>query len=168
MTTLKQPIALALIALTWLAIAYTAALFTTLIMAPWDTALVRPEIGTWQRTVNDLFETGAGVVVGIALVLVGIALTVPVLRRSRVTLPRLVIGNAAFCAVLWAAFLLAAFVNNELLYPYPSVNYDPSYAGFHRSVLPMTAQIVSWALWLLWLRRLGTAQSPSSRAVAAA
>jgi hypothetical protein len=168
MRAVKHTIVLALIALTWLAILFTATLFTELIMAPWDTAIVLPEVGTWQRTVNDFFDHGGALVVGTVLTVAGIALTRPRFLRSRHIRLKLALGNLAFVGAMWAVFMLATFINNQFLYPYPSVTYDPGYAGFHRSVLPMTAQVVIWALWLLWLRRENGANPPLAVSSAAA
>lgn len=159
---------LGLLVVTWLAVFYTVSLFTELILAPWDTALVRPEIGTWQRTLNDFFENGGALVVSVPVVLASITLALPMLRQNSLVLFNLMVGNLAFCTALWVAFLAAAFINNQVLFPYPPVTYDPTYEGFHRSVLPMAAQLVVCAAWLLWLRRVGKHGTPASASLKAA
>jgi hypothetical protein len=54
--------------------------------------------------------------------------------------------------VLVIAFMLAALLNNWL-FPYPPVLYDPTYQGYHRSLLPGGVMLGVCAAWLLWQRR---------------
>src|SRR5690606_33475878 len=72
---------IAVLVLTWLILYYTLAFFTSLIMAPWDTALTRPELDTWQRSLNDFFETGGGQIVALAFMLASMGVVLPSLRR---------------------------------------------------------------------------------------
>lgn len=59
MQTAKRLGAIVLLIGTWLFLFYTLTFYTSLIMTPWDTAITRPDVGTWQHTLNDFFEAGA-------------------------------------------------------------------------------------------------------------
>ncbi|HLU09492.1 MAG TPA: hypothetical protein VK003_07475 [Oceanobacillus sp.] len=146
---------IAVLVLTWLILYYTLAFFTSLIMAPWDTALTRPELDTWQRSLNDLFETGGGQIVALALMLASMGVVLPSLRRRPSLAIQYVMSNAIFWCLLLIVFYAAAMINNNVLYPYPSVPYDPNYQGFHRSVFPGISILALCIGWLLWLRRVG-------------
>jgi hypothetical protein len=55
--------------------------------------------------------------------------------------------------LLFVVFMLAAMLNNAVL-SYPTgVPYDPTYHGYHRSVIPGMAVLLACALWLGWQRR---------------
>ena len=144
-----------ILVLTWIVLFYTLTFYTSLIMTPWDTAITRPEVGTWQRSLNDLFEAGAGQLVSLALILANVALVLPTLRRSPSLAIQYVMSNAIFWCLLLIVFYVAVMINNNLLYPYPPVAYDPNYEGFHRSVFPGIALLAVCIGWLLWLRRIG-------------
>ncbi|HLV35990.1 MAG TPA: hypothetical protein VKY59_12780 [Spirillospora sp.] len=151
---MRKIIGITALPLTWLLLFYTFVLLTTFILVPWDTAVVRPEPGTWQRTVNDFFETAPGQY-SFALLLTGLSavLAWSALRRQPVFALRLALVNVIFAALLFAVFMLAAVLNNAV-FPYPAgVLYDPTYHGFHRSVIPGMAVMLACALWLGWQRR---------------
>lgn len=147
---------IAVLALTWVILFYTITFYASLIMTPWDTALTRPEVGTWQRSLNDFFEAGAGQLVGLALILASMAVVIPALRRSPALAVELVMSNLIFWGVLLIVFYAATMINNHVLYPYPPVMYDPNYEGFHRSVFPAISMLAVCIGWLLWLRHIGT------------
>jgi len=155
MQTAKKLGSLALLVPTWLFLLFTLTLFTELIMAPWDTAIHLPEVGTWQRTLNDFFDFSFGqFLISLPVVLVSIAVTVAAYRSRSQVLPRLVIGNALLAVSVWLLVMLASAINNQILYPYPSVLYDPNYRGYHLSILPMFALLSACAVWFIWQRRL--------------
>ena len=141
--------------LTWIFLFYTLTFYTSLIMTPWDTAVTRPEVGTWQRSLNDFFAAGAGQLVSLALILANMALVLPALRRRPSLAIQYVISNAIFWCLLLIAFYAAAMINNNILYPYPPVMYDSTYEGYHRSVFPGVSMLAICVGWLLWLRRIG-------------
>ncbi len=139
---------------TWLALFFVFALLTEFILVPWDTAVVRPDVGTLPRVVNDFFETGPGQY-SVAVLLMGLSilLTITALRQKPNTALRFALVNLALAAGIWLVFTLAALLNNAV-FPYPAgVLYDPTYRGYHRSVIPGVAVAITCGAWLLWLRQ---------------
>ena len=81
MQTAKRAGWLLLLLLTWILLFYTLTFFTQLIMTPWDTALHMPEIGTWQRTLNDFFGyRGGKFLFSVPLIVLSAGLTLNALR----------------------------------------------------------------------------------------
>lgn len=142
----KSLTGMGLLLFSWLLLFVVFMFFTELILAPWDTALVRPEIGTWQRTLNDFFETSPGNLTLAALLLLA---AIGLSRHHFTSGWMLALINLGFVVLLWA-LMLASFTLNNALFPYPSVLYDPSYAGYHRSVLPLAVLLLACGGWL-WL-----------------
>jgi hypothetical protein len=138
----------------WALLFFWLMLATELIFAPWDTAVTRPEIGTWQRTLNDFFETSPG---NFSLAMLGvgasIVLTLTAIKRGYSNLLRLAGINLLCFGVLITVFTPVALLNN-VIFPYPPVLYDPTYEGYHRSLLPGGVMLAICAGWLLWQRRL--------------
>jgi hypothetical protein len=137
---------------TWVVIFFVLVFVTELTLAPWDTAIERPEVGTWQRTLNDFFERTPGNMSLAALLIVASILT---LRRRPARL-QWVAGNLIFVGLLFSVFMVAALVNNAV-FPYPPVSYDPTYHGYHRSVIPGLAVLLVCAGWLIWQVRAAPA-----------
>lgn len=138
----------------WALLFFWLTLATELIFAPWDTAITQPEIGTWQRTLNDFFATEPG---NLTLAVLGVGasmlLTLMAWRRGYRHLLRLAGINLLCFGVLIAAFMPAALLNNAI-FPYPPVLYDPTFEGYHRSVLPGSVMLTICAGWLWWQRRV--------------
>jgi hypothetical protein len=151
---MRRTMGVVLLLLSWALLFFWLTIATELIFAPWDTAVTRPEIGTWQRTLNDFFETEPGNL-SLAVLGVGISvlLTITALRRGYSNLWRLAIINLICFGVLFAAFTPVAMLNNAI-FPYPPVLYDPTYEGYHRSVLPGGVMLAICAGWLWWQRRV--------------
>ncbi|MBZ0300738.1 MAG: hypothetical protein K8J31_13395 [Anaerolineae bacterium] len=139
---------------TWVLLFYTLTFLTTLILAPWDTALVRPDLGTWQRSANDFFESAPGqYVVALGLIVLSVRLGWAGLRCDHDLRWRFaVINGLCFCAML-VVFMAAALLNNAV-FPYPPVSYDPTYEGYHRAVIPGLALLAVCAVWLMSQRRI--------------
>ncbi len=146
--------------ITWLILFGILTFFTQLIMVPWDTAITQPELGTWQRTLNDFFASVPGYFLFSASILVmSIVLSLKIIRGQSRHLLILIAGNIVFAVVLWGVFLIAISVNNAVLFPYPDVNYYPSYAGFHRSIFPGLCILLVCAIWLFWQKRAHSRKS---------
>lgn len=152
---LKHAVAIALLALSWAVLFFLWMLLTELILVPWDTAVERPAVGTLARTINDFFEASPGAYVLPTIVLaLSLWLTFPALRRRLSTAYNFAAINFACVGLSIIFFTLSALVNNNLLFPYPPVLYDPNYIGYHRSVLPALVALAVLMGWLLWQRRL--------------
>lgn len=139
---------------TWAFILFILAMFTEFIMAPWDTAITQPDIGTWQRTLNDFFDLGPGQwLVATAVVLGNVYVAIRLwLKRNR--LPwRFIVNNALFVWLLFPLMMLAFRLNN-VIFPYPDVLYDPNYRGYHLSVIPGTVALAVIAIWFMVQSRL--------------
>lgn len=145
----------AALALTWVIVFYVLLIATELVLVPWDTAITRPETGTWQRTLNDFFEVAPGSYsVAVVLIAVTMLLAYRALRNDPEAGLRLAALNLVFLLVLVVTFFTAALINNNILFPYPPVLYDPTYRGFHRSIVPGTAIMLVCAGWLIIQRRV--------------
>lgn len=154
MKTIKTLAKFGLLSVCWLAIFFVLTFITELTLAPWDTAIHRPEVGTWQRTLNDFFETAPGYyAISIPLTLLCMVLTVLTFRRNPTLINRLLLIHLAFAPILVAMWMGAVFVNNAV-YPYPPVLYDPNYRGYYRSVIPLAAVVVTCSAWLYGQIRL--------------
>jgi hypothetical protein len=130
----------------WFVLFSLFTLFTEFTLVPWDTSIVRPEVGTWQRTINDFFERSPGqYALSILVVLLSIGLTLYAYRRNPNSLTKLILINAIFIPLVvivwWAAVIL-----NGGIFTAP-LGYDPSAAGFHRSILPMTTVLIACIIW---------------------
>lgn len=152
---MRRLIGIAALVLTWVMLFYSLLLVTELVLVPWDTAIHRPEVGTWQRTLNDFFEVAPGSY-SIAILLTGISIVLAyrALRRSPKAGLHLAVLNLIFVLVLFVAVIAAALINNHILFPYPPVLYDPMYRGFHRSILPVIAISLVCAGWFMTQRRV--------------
>ena len=143
------------LALSWLVVFWMLSILTEFVLVPWDTAVVRPEVGTWQRSLNDFFEMPPGSLLIPFMLLIG---SVYVVIRSRYKHLLLRAGvNIAFAAGVFALFMLSAFINNAV-FPYPPVLFDPTYRGYHRSLIPGLTVVVACIGWLLMQARIGRLQ----------
>jgi len=157
MQTAKRAGWLILLLLTWLILFYTLTFFTQLIMTPWDTALRMPEIGTWQRTLNDFFGyRGGRFLFSVPLIVLSAGLTLNALRTRPDALAKFVAGNLLFFGALPILFVASSFINNGILYPYPPVSYDPNYRGFHLSIFPMSVILAACVGWIVWQWRIAS------------
>ena len=145
---------LALLVLTSLFLFFTLTVFTSLLMSPWDSAIDIPEIGTWQRTLNDFFQYSVGqLLLSVPVLLISIALAYNAYRSKPHFLPRIILGNFLLAAGVWVVVMVASSVNNGVLFPHPPVLYDPNYRGFHRSIFPMAALLTTCGVWYIWQRK---------------
>ena len=119
---MRKIISLLLLLFSWMVIFFILMVLTEFTLSPWDTAIHQPEIGTWQRTLNDFFQREPGnLLFASLLVIMSMALT----RRSQAySLAVIALGNLIFAALVMGLFSAAATVNNAV-FPYPPVLYDP-------------------------------------------
>lgn len=135
---------------------YTLSFFIQLTFTPWDTALTQPEIGTWQRSLNDFFESGTGALfISIPLVIGGALLAFQTVRRNPSLVGRIAMMTLGFILLIYVG-MMAAYTVNNAIFPYPPVQYDPNYIGYHRAVLPGLALFSMCAVWLGWQKLLAT------------
>ncbi len=139
-----------LVGFSWLLLFFSFHLITEFVLVPWDTAVVRPEVGTWQRSLNDFFEVAPGsLLLGSLAVLLSVWLSRPLWSQGVAALLRLTITNILL-ALLLCFGVVAAFMLVNWLNPYPPVRYDPTYHGYHRSLLPFLVSCCLVAVWLRW------------------
>jgi hypothetical protein len=104
---------------------------------------------------NDFFAADPGrLVISIPVILASIVLTLLILRRRPVSLNRLIVLNWLFIPITLLVWLVAVTINNNWIYPYPPVQYDPTYRGFHLVIIPGTAMVVTCLLWLGYQLRI--------------
>lgn len=155
MSTLKQFGLFAILVFTWIALFFALTFFTELIMSPWDAAIHIPELGTWQRSLNDFFQFSVGkYILSVPLILLSIAVNIYILRMRPDMIGKLIAGNVLFFGALIVLFMFGAAINNNILFPYPPVAYDPNYRGFHRSIFPMAVILIACLVWFNWQRRI--------------
>ncbi len=142
-----------LLILAWMAHFYVLTFITQLTFTPWDGAVDWPEVGTWQRTLNDFFASDPGrLSLSVPFILVSIYLTFSTVRIHPEKLNRLIGLSWLFIPILLLTSYTAIMLNNAL-HPYPPVIYDPNYRGFHLTIIPGAALV---GLCVLWLRRWRT------------
>lgn len=143
-----------LLILAWIAWFYVLTFFTELTFVPWDGALHWPEVGTWQRTLNDFFATDPGrLIISIPMILMSVYLAITALRRNPLALTRITGFSILFIPVLILVWLVAVYINNAV-HPYPPVAYDPNYRGFHLTIIPGVAIIGLCIVWLVYQSRI--------------
>lgn len=151
---MKRIVASIALFMTWIVIFLCLTLLTQFIMVPWDTAITLPEIGTWQRTLNDFFATAPGYFLfSGTLLLISIILSINIVKNNGKRLMLLIVGNIAFVIFVLGVFTVATLINSSVLFPYPDVVYDPTYKGFHHSVFPGLCILAVCGIWLYWQLR---------------
>ena len=120
-------------------------------LAPWDTAPVRPPLGTWTRAINDYFETSPGAYLPATLFVGANALWLAVCLRRATNKSWLlfVFAITNFIFVIVATFgAILAHQLPDLWLPQPRPLFD---FGFHRT-WPAIVTTVAWVLVLFRLQ----------------
>ena len=129
-----------------------------LLLVPWDTALFRPEIGTWQRTVNDFFEGHTGEnATFIVMALISIVPIVRTLFRRWDAALRIIVANLLFF-FLGYIILIGTFVITNLIFPgHPPgeiIDTNPFIGhNYTRSIIPL---VTLWILYAVWFREIAS------------
>lgn len=151
---LKKALLSAALVATWFPMFFITTIFTIFILAPWDTAITLPPVGSWQRTLNDWFSQGLGQYLfsGLAI-LINAGFALWFFRHQPQRVPQLILSNLLLIIGLPLVAMVAGRLT-PVLFPYPPVNYDPDYIGYHLSVLPFLAAALVYGAWLVIQRRL--------------
>jgi hypothetical protein len=161
MNRMKILVKIALLILAWLTMFFVLTIITDFTLVPWDTAIVRPEVGTWQRSLNDFFENPPGQhLFSIPIVFLSIIISIKAIRHHPEAVNRLLLIHLLFTPILFGFWMGAAMVNNAV-YPYPPVQYDPNYPGYYRSVIPLAAIVVVCTGWFYCQMRLAKSGRPA-------
>jgi hypothetical protein len=148
MSRIKISIQIGSLLLAWIALFYLLTFLTELTFTPWSGALDWPAVGTWQRTLNDFFARDPGrLIVSIPVLLISIYLTISTLRRNLASINHLIRLHYLFIPLLVLAWLVGVSLNHWIN-PYPPVQYDPNYRGFHLTIIPGMAFIGACLIWL--------------------
>lgn len=140
----------ALIGASWILLFIIVSIFTQFFLAPWDTAIIQPAIGTIERTLNDIFSVyGGHYVIGGAVTLLSAAVAIRTTRRGQWKIGRLMLSNVTLMTLILASSSVAARISYGLLFPIPPGTTEPIYRGYHLTLLPM---LVTAALIGGWLR----------------
>jgi hypothetical protein len=159
MSRIKYSIQIGALILAWIALFYVFTFFTELTLTPWDGALDWPDVGTWQRTLNDFFAADPGrLIISIPVLLISICLTISTLRRNPAAINHLLRLHYAFIPLFLLAWLVSVALNHWVN-PYPPVQYDPNFRGFHLTIIPGIGIIGSCLIWL-W-QQVRTANAPT-------
>jgi hypothetical protein len=153
-----KSIQLSLLVLAWIALFFLLTFITELTFVPWDGALDWPEVGTWQRSLNDFFATDPGrFIISVPVVVISICLTISTLRRDFALINQLIRLHYVFIPLLLLTCLVSVSLNHWIN-PYPPVQYDPNYRGFHLTIIPGIGFIGACLVWL-W-QQAKTARMP--------
>ncbi|MEM9953240.1 MAG: hypothetical protein AAF846_16665 [Chloroflexota bacterium] len=154
---IKELPMLVIIFFSWSIITLFLAFMNLLILVPWDVALYLPDVGTWQRTLNDFFSSQTGYFVIYAVV--SILTSVPLIETlSRHWYANIRIIIATLLTVFVGYFLMiASFSFNNIIFPYTgSVSTDPfEFHGYHRSIIPLLTIWLLYGVWTYKIRKLG-------------
>ena len=133
---------------TWGFIFITVAIFTQFIMAPWnDGIFTRPDIGTWQRSLNDFFYGGPGMwLVAGTIVLGNIFLALRMVWRWHILPWGFIILNGLFVGLFPALVMLMLQLNDVL--------FSTVGRGYHLAVIPGIVALLLLTLWFLAQSRL--------------
>lgn len=141
---------IALMGASWFFLFFIVSIFTQFFLAPWDTAIVQPAIGTIERTLNDIFSVyGGHYVIGGVVMLLSAAVAIRTTRRGQWKIGRLMLSNVLLMVFIFAGTTVAAHISYGLLFPIPPGTTEPIYRGYHLTLLPM---LVTAALIGGWLR----------------
>ncbi|MCA9884930.1 MAG: hypothetical protein KC708_18265 [Anaerolineae bacterium] len=136
---------------TWAFIYFFLVLETEFILVPWDTTLIRPDIGTWQRTLNDFFEVGIGSwIIPAGVVIANMLMALRLLRRRRILPWKFIINNALFVWMFIPMMLLVAQLNNTI-FPPTAADFEP---GYYRSIIPGLVVVLLTSIWFMVQGRL--------------
>src|SRR5437868_12371208 len=101
MITAKRIVKFGLLLLAWIAIFYILTFFTQLTFTPWDGAIDWPNVGTWQRTLNDFFASDPGrLILSVPFILGSVYLTVTTIRFHPDRFNRLIALSWLFIPIL--------------------------------------------------------------------
>jgi hypothetical protein len=133
---------------TWGIIYFIHLLFTEFTLVPWDTAIVRPEVGNLARTLNDFFEAGIGAFLpSIASLAINIWLLGRMIRHRRWRMHQMLAYNAMLITLLPLFWIFATMINNWL-FPFQTTIGEATPYGYHRSVLPLLVYVISMTVWI--------------------
>ena len=135
-------------------IIYIFSFFTLLALVPWDTAIARPEIGTWQRTINDFFEGRFGE----NLVILFFCLTtafpvIKTLRQARKILLRGFVTNVLCLILVVTTFILCSNLI-YIIFPYGTDYTNPFFHNYTRSIIPLTIYGIVYCWWFYRMMKL--------------
>lgn len=157
------------LAASWLQIFVIIALFSEIIMAPYDVSLVRPAIGTWQQVLNDFFEVGpGGVLIAAAFTTTSVGLTIRAFIRNRQSLLRILFSNVWLLLAIPMLCLLS-FQVGHWLFPL-EISSTPTLEplAFHRSFLSMAVLLATSSYWLRRQWQIGHYKAKRKRSSATA
>ena len=137
-----------------LMLSYLFSALTLLALVPWDTAIARPEIGTWQRTVNDFFEGRFGENVVILFFIMMTTLPIFNTLRERWYLSaRVTLTNILFLIVGYGGFIASSIISYIIL-PYRGNVTDPFFHNYTRSSISLLAISVIFCFWFLQIKSM--------------
>src|SRR5689334_14407116 len=117
---LKYALEITFLILTWLLLFVIITFFSSLFLVPWDTAITMPEVGTLARSANDFFARYSWIL-ALPLILASIWVAAPAVRHQPDISTKLAGTNLMCLALILITFIPAAFINNNILFPYPPV-----------------------------------------------
>lgn len=128
--------------------------FSLLLLVPWDTSFVRPDVGTWQRTVNDFFESRPGEILTYGFYTLFFSLvTINTLRKRWEAAYSVIVVNLIATFSLQLLGVLS-FPVSQFVFPFNENYTNPFYFNYARNVLPMLMIVAMVFLWTRELKRL--------------
>lgn len=127
---------------TWVLIFIAVHFIAHFIADPWDSSIVQPAVGTWQRAVNDFFDVGPGeLMVAIAVVLGNMFLALRMVWRRRVLPWGFILLNALFVGLFPSLMVLTFGLNNMF--------FSPVEDGYHLAIIPGIVAMLLLTLWFM-------------------
>ncbi|GAB5490907.1 MAG: hypothetical protein Phog2KO_11220 [Phototrophicaceae bacterium] len=142
------------ISATTIIIIYTLSIFSGFALVPWDTSTIRPEIGTWQRRLNDFFEVGLGhsLVYIVVFLMVVIPIMTALNNRWR-NYHRILLLNSLFIASFFFTTMIIYPVNH-FIFPYTRDYSDPFFHNYGQQIIPFLTLWLVYSLWLYQINKL--------------
>lgn len=158
---IKNIAMLTIVVITWVFLIQFFTVMSSWILTPWDTAIYLPDMGTWQRTLNDFFDSSSGQM--LISIIIGILTAVPIIMHYRVnTNLRVIVTNLL---VVFAGYfvLLFSFAINNLIFPARSadINLDPFFNhNYNHSIIPL---ITICLIYMIWFREISGHTDPVNK-----
>jgi len=144
---------LALLVSLYAVVMYTS-MFALLLLVPWDVSFTRPDVGTWQRTLNDFFEGRMGEMVMVAgMTLFFGGMTLYTLKKCLSSILRVIVANLLMAFSLFIVGMLSLNWADQL-FPYIEDFRDPFYFNYPRHIIPMIVMVLLIGIWWREMRQL--------------
>jgi len=163
MRSLRHLIVAGSIFISWVILVYVLWLMNIILLVPWDVAVTRPDVGTWQRTLNDFFEGRFGENILLLTVVAMTAVPILVTLFRRWYSGTKIVALSLIVALVTYVLVMLSFLPINVLLPTGQDISDPFSQNYTRSLIPL---IITWAGYAIWARlviRAGFAEKQKNK-----